>query len=110
MIWGNISRSVNEENVLGGVAYKNKIRYDLTSGMLGAGAIELNLGGLMPFTQYSITIRAYSFGEGVVHNGDESAVVTVRTLEAGIQEHEQKLILKLCQTNCPRVGACSFVS
>ena len=24
MIWGNISRSVNGENVLGGVAYKNK--------------------------------------------------------------------------------------
>ena len=25
VIWGNISRSVNGENVLGGVAYKNKI-------------------------------------------------------------------------------------
>ena len=24
MIWGNISRSVNGENILGGVAYKNK--------------------------------------------------------------------------------------
>ena len=77
------------------------IRYDLTSGMLGAGAMELNLtlsprnnqspqmetiGGLMPFTQYSITIRAYSFGEGVVHNGELSAVVMVRTLEAGMCE------------------------
>ena len=77
------------------------IRYDLTSGMLGAGAMELNLtlsprndqspqmetiGGLMPFTWYSITIRAYSFGEGVVHNGDESAAVTVRTLEAGMDQ------------------------
>ena len=27
MIWGNISRSVNGENVLGGVAYKNKVSY-----------------------------------------------------------------------------------
>ena len=27
MIWGNISRSVNGENVLGGVAYKNKKVY-----------------------------------------------------------------------------------
>ena len=27
MIWGNISRSVNGENVLGGVAYKNKYLY-----------------------------------------------------------------------------------
>ena len=77
------------------------IRYDLTSGMLGADAMELNLtlspsndqspqmetiGGLIPFTQYSITVRAYSFGEGVVHNGDESAVVTVRTLEAGMDK------------------------
>ena len=77
------------------------IRYDLTSDMLGAGAMELNLtlsprddqspqmemiGGLMPFTQYSITIRAYSFGEGVVHNGELSAVVMVRTLEAGMCE------------------------
>ena len=75
------------------------IQYSLTSDTLGAGAMELNLtlsprddqlpqmetiGGLMPFTQYSLTIRAYSFGEGVVHNGDESAVVTVRTLETGI--------------------------
>ena len=77
------------------------IRYDLTSGMLGAGAMELNLTlsprndqsaqmetirELMPFTWYSITVRAYSFGEGVVHNGDESAVVTVRTLEAGMDQ------------------------
>ena len=27
MIWGDISRSVNGENVLGGVAYKNKYIY-----------------------------------------------------------------------------------
>ena len=27
VIWGNISRSVNGENVLGGVAYKNKYIY-----------------------------------------------------------------------------------
>ena len=26
-VWGNISRSVNGENVLGGVAYKNKYIY-----------------------------------------------------------------------------------
>ena len=27
MIWGDITRSVNGENVLGGVVYKNKRRY-----------------------------------------------------------------------------------
>ena len=75
------------------------IQYYITSGTLETGAMELNLtlspsndqmatiGGLMPFTRYSITVRAYSFGEGVVHNGDESAVVMVRTLEAGMCEH-----------------------
>ena len=30
VIWGNISRSFNGENVLGGVAYKNKCDYSLS--------------------------------------------------------------------------------
>ena len=77
------------------------IQYYVTSEALGTGDMELNLTlsprddqspqtttimGLAPFTQYSITVRAYSFGEGVVHNGELSAVVMVRTSEAGMCE------------------------
>jgi hypothetical protein len=43
------------------------------------------IGGLVPFTNYSITVRAYSFGDDIIHTGMESAVVVVRTLEAGMQ-------------------------
>ncbi len=42
--------------------------------------------GLLPFTSYCITIRAYSFGENpfIVHQGDESATLTNITAEAGL--------------------------
>ena len=86
------------------------IQYYVTSDTLEASAMELNFTlsprnnqsaqmatiiGLVPFTQYSITIRAYSFGEGVVHNGELSAVVMVCTLEAGMCEYWGS-VLALC--------------
>ena len=37
MIWGDISRYVNGENVLGGVAYKNKLIYMQSQNYGGGG-------------------------------------------------------------------------
>ena len=50
MIWGDISRYVNEENVLGGVVYKNKIEYYQVKGGVQEGVyIEFrSKGGCVP--------------------------------------------------------------
>ena len=55
MIWGNISRSVNGENLLEGVAYKNKYIYipgvhkakaeECTTPSIGSRNIEIKIGG-----------------------------------------------------------------
>ena len=54
MIWGNISRSVNGENVLGGVAYKNKYIYTLLHFHSGVGGLG---GGGEDFSPMNMSLR-----------------------------------------------------
>ncbi len=74
------------------------VRYYSDSPLVGGGTRNITLptrdddsmimqviGGLVPFTQYSFTVRAFSFGDdNMEHAGMESGAVMARTMEAGM--------------------------